>query len=232
MTEFRALNNYARATGEGLQEKVDMAMPDAVLDMRFAHYLGEFADDEGFLQATYQAGLQVEKKKALRQAKEQMRVGSGGPTEKRKEERRKDDKERGPKKEESQGSSRPNCSYNKKSSWFGEKNTWPTQDEAYQGVPMPKREEYRRNREDCWRCGRPGHKTYDCLSFKTRKGMLLPPAPWKVGAVTGEAKRKREEEDEAAPLAKQQKVAAVETMDLSPGKELPIWAEDSEGSDF
>jgi len=177
MTEFQALNNYTRATGEGLQEKVDMAMPDAVLDMRFAHYLGEFADDEGFLQATYQAGLQVEKKKALRQAKEQMRVGSGGPMEKKKEERRKDNKERGPKKEESQGSSRPNRSDNKKSSWFRGKNTWPTQDEAYQGVPMPEREVYRQNCEDCWRCGRPGHKTYDCLSFKTRKGTVLPPAP-------------------------------------------------------
>jgi len=60
LTEFRALNNYARATGEGLQEKIDLAMPESVLDMRFAHYLGEFADDEGFLQAMYQAALQVE----------------------------------------------------------------------------------------------------------------------------------------------------------------------------
>jgi len=39
-----------------LREKVDLAMPDAVLDMRFAHYLKDFADDEGFLQATHQAG--------------------------------------------------------------------------------------------------------------------------------------------------------------------------------
>jgi len=62
-TEFRALNNFARATGKALREKIDLAMPDAVLDMRFAHYLLDFVDDEGFLQATYQAGLQVEKKK-------------------------------------------------------------------------------------------------------------------------------------------------------------------------
>jgi len=73
LTEFRALNNYARATGEGLQEKIDLAMPDSVLDMRFSHYLGEFADDEGFLQATYQAALQVEKKKALKTARETMK---------------------------------------------------------------------------------------------------------------------------------------------------------------
>ena len=67
------LNNFTQATGEALREKIYLAMPDAVLDMRFAHYLEDFAVDEGFLQATYQAGLQVEKKKALRQAREQAR---------------------------------------------------------------------------------------------------------------------------------------------------------------
>ena len=65
LTEFQTLNNFVRATGEALREKVDKAIPDAVLDMRFAHYLEDFTDDEGFLQATHQAGLQVEKKKAL-----------------------------------------------------------------------------------------------------------------------------------------------------------------------
>jgi len=66
LTEFRALNIFAPATGEALREKIDLAMPDTVLDMQFAHYLEDFADDKGFLQATHQAGLQVEKKKALK----------------------------------------------------------------------------------------------------------------------------------------------------------------------
>jgi len=57
LTEFRALNIFARATGEALREKVDLAMMTEILRMRFAHYLEEFADDEGFSQATYQAGL-------------------------------------------------------------------------------------------------------------------------------------------------------------------------------
>jgi len=86
MTEFRALNNYTWATGEGLQEKVNLTMPDSVIDIRFAHYREEFADDEGFLQATYQAALLVEKKKALKQAKEQMRTGATGSTQTRKKE--------------------------------------------------------------------------------------------------------------------------------------------------
>jgi len=42
--------------------------------MRFAHYLGEFADDKCFLQATYQAGLQVERMKALEKIREGTRT--------------------------------------------------------------------------------------------------------------------------------------------------------------
>jgi hypothetical protein len=70
LTEFRALNNYARATGQGLQAKIDLVMPSAILKMRFSHYLGEFATDEHFLQATYQAGLQVERLKVLEKSRE------------------------------------------------------------------------------------------------------------------------------------------------------------------
>ena len=75
MTEFQALNNFAQATGEGLREKVDMAMPDSILDMRFNQNEEDPIDDEDFLQATYRAGIQVEKKKALKAAKEAMRAG-------------------------------------------------------------------------------------------------------------------------------------------------------------
>ena len=90
LTEFRTLNKFARATGEALCEKIDLAMPDAVLDMQFAHYLEDFADDEGFLQATHQAGLQVERKKVLKQAREQMKGTSSLGTSGRNDERRKE----------------------------------------------------------------------------------------------------------------------------------------------
>jgi hypothetical protein len=76
LTEFRTLNVYARATREGLQEKINMAMPDSILDMRFNQNEEHFVDDEHFLQATYRAGVQVEKKKALKATKEAMK-GSG-----------------------------------------------------------------------------------------------------------------------------------------------------------
>jgi len=58
--EFWALNVYAQATGEGLREKIDQAMTDNIVDMRFAHSMEEFVDDKHFLTATYNAGLHVE----------------------------------------------------------------------------------------------------------------------------------------------------------------------------
>jgi len=64
LTEFRTLNIFERATGEALMEKIDLATTIEILRMRFAN-LEEFADDEGFLQATYQDGLQVERMKML-----------------------------------------------------------------------------------------------------------------------------------------------------------------------
>jgi len=224
LTEFRALNNFARATGEALREKVDLAMPDAVLDMRFAHYLKDFADDEGFLQATHHAGLQVEKKKVLRQAREQMR-GTGRRTDnKKKEERRKDEKEtpapqqtREPRKNEAR---------------VQRKEGWGTTGAALQGVPQNEIDRHKKIQEGCWRCGRTGHRTHHCYLFQTIQGTELPPAKWKVATVNPPAqepatvKRKREG-DNANATTKQQKVAAVEEMVIDP----PAWVEE-EDSDF
>jgi len=164
VTEFRALNNFAHATGEALREKVDLAMPDAVLDMRFAHYLEDFADDEGFLQATHQAGLQVEKKKALRAAKEAMRSGAapnkdGMRNDHPNEHGKKNDTRPSPK----EGAPQPRSNNTRPP----KKDSWPSQDVALKGVPSKEAEEYRKSREDCWQCGRPGHRTYDCFSFPT-----------------------------------------------------------------
>jgi len=158
MTEFWALNNYARAAGESLQEKIDLAMTDAVLDMRFAHYMGEFADDEGFLEATYQAALQVEKKKALKQAREQGKpTGSATRTEeKRRDERKKEERwpttNREPRKNDSRAL---------------KKNGWESTGAALQGVPQNEIDAYKKIKDGCWRCGRTGNRTFDCFSFQT-----------------------------------------------------------------
>jgi len=64
-----------------LREKVDLAMTDAILDMRFSQNEGEFTDDDDFLHATYRAGIQVEKRKALRATRELVRAAAPPKTE-------------------------------------------------------------------------------------------------------------------------------------------------------
>ena len=148
LTELRALNNFAQATSEALREKVDLAIPDAILDMRFAHYLEDIADDEGFLQATHQAGLQVEKKKALKQAREQTRGTSpSGTSGKNDEQRREGQDKRNPDgnkrgketdkpRQEKTGPQPDRCP------WWGGKDHWASRDEAMKGVPAKEQEEY------------------------------------------------------------------------------------------
>jgi len=59
------------------------------------------------------------------------------------------------------------------------------------------------------------------------QGTTLPKAPWKAAGAS-EGKRKRDEEVEEPPAAKQQKVAVAEIMDID--TVAPLWV-DSE-SDF
>jgi len=98
------------------------------------------------------------------------------------------------------------------------------------GVPPQEHEEYFRNPEACWRCGQKGHRTYECFAHTTCHGTTLPKAPWKAAGVTEakDGKRKREDRADECLVTEQQKVAAVETMDMD--AVAPLW-EDSE-SDF
>jgi len=229
MTEFRALNNFARATGEGSKEKIDLAMPDSIVDMRFNQNPEDLVEDEQFLQATYRAGIQVEKKKALKGARELVK-GTQPPKDNRKKHGQgkgsSDNTRRG--KENAKESDLRKDNVTERKSQYGGQARWASKDTALVGVPAKEQEEYGRNWDDCWRCSRSTHKTYECFSFNTKKGTTLPPAPWKASAVIQGKRKRSEEPEESAPASKQQKVAAVETMDADAIR--PLW-EDSE-SDF
>jgi len=88
-----------------------------------------------------------------------------------------------------------------KKEFFSKKEAWDTKDAALKGVLPKEQEEYGKSREDCWRCGRNGHKTFECFSFNTIKGTVLPKAPWSVSAVT-QGKRMRSEKLEEPPIVK------------------------------
>ena len=155
MTEFRALNLYACATAESLQEKVNLAMPESVMDMRFTHYLEDFADDEGFLQATYQAALQVEKKKALRLAREQVRTAA--PVGKR-DEKKRDERSKGSSDDtwKNKEAVKELHREDNRGGEYGGTGRWASKATAFQGVPDSERKEYAGSR-GCHRCGRLAH---------------------------------------------------------------------------
>jgi len=125
--------------------------------MRFAHYLEDFADDEGFLQATYQAALQVEKKKALHLAREGAKAQQGGSG------KRDDDKGREKEKERtwdpaSNGKKEETGSRNTRlgGSEYGGAERWASETAVFGGVPVSERREHS-NTRGCHRCGRPAH---------------------------------------------------------------------------
>jgi len=202
--------------------------------MRFAHYLEDFADDEGFLHATHQAGLQIEKKKALKQAREQMRTGATGSAtrieEKKKEEKWSDGKRQMKGARNTRTDQEP---AGRLSPW-GQPGRWVTKEATLKGVPLQEHEEYFKNTESCWRCRQKGHRTYECFTHTTRRGTPLPKVPWKAaGVTTTEAgKRKRSQEPEENQAPKQQMIASVDAMEEEPYRALPIWADDSDQSDF
>ena len=160
-------------------------MPDNILDMRFNQNPEDPLDDEEFLQATYWAGIQVEKKKALKQAKETMRSGATtAPKDSRKEgENRKTatNGQRGKEPEKPPQTIKPSGTegQGERPSWaqYGKQGHWPTKADALKGVPQKEQDEYLQSQDNCWRCGMSGHRTYECFAHTTRRGTTLPKTP-------------------------------------------------------
>jgi len=230
-TEFRALNVYTRVTGEGLREQIDQAMPDNILDMRFAHYMEEFIDDELFLTAAYNAGLHVERRKALKAARESQ-PGSGtgrrdGPDGKNPGNARKGKESGGPKqtgKSDSGGKAEK-----PRKSWA--ESHWGSGGNAYKGVPQNEIDSHKSSKANCWRCGGDSHTTQDCYARTTVKGTELPEAPKQASSIQG--KRKRGEDAEEAPAPKQAKATHVKTEDEDMREAAAItlqsaWQDDSD----
>jgi len=76
-----------------------------------------------------------------------------------------------------------------------------------------------------------GHRTYECFAHTTKRGTPLPKAPWTATGAS-EGKRKSTEEPEETPVPKQQKIAAVDTMELEDTRALPSCSNDSDKKDF
>jgi hypothetical protein len=228
LTAFRALNIHARVTGEALQNKVNLALPLEIIDMRFAQNPHLFTEDEPFLVATYEAGRHWENRNLLVKEKAAIERGSGmgGQNSGTKG----SGKGKVVAKEEHQQSVRTNN--NGQLGKPGKAKIWKGLRDAFQGVPQEEIDEHKKNPEGCWRCGRSNHSTYQCYARTTAKGTSLPEAPGQVVSATTTAKRELEEDNEETPQHK--KTTMVATSDGGDQSEAPsAWAQDTdEEEDF
>ena len=171
-------------------EKIDQAIPNNILDMRFNQNPHEFVDDEHFLWATYRVGLYVEKLKALKAAKESAsNPGSGsglgqgrkdGQSGKGSGNTRMGKEEKGPKRFEKTSSD--NKTEKSGTRGWGT-SRWDGPAAALKGVPQIEIDEHKKNKDSYWRCGNEGHRTWDCYARHTAKGTELHEAP-KASAIT------------------------------------------------
>jgi len=88
---------------------------------------------------------------------------------------------------------------------------WKSSGNAYKGVPQNEINFHKNSKANCWQCGQDSHTTQDCYALTMVKGTQLPKAPKQASSIQG--KRKREEEDQEVPAAKQNKVGHVKTED-------------------
>jgi len=209
LTEFRSLNVYAQCTRESLQEKINRAMPHAIIDMRFAHHMGEFVDYEHILTTTYEAGVHVEQRKPLEEIQGHQKEKEGKECPSQGKALGKDRKGQGkedprPPRKAAQGgqATRPG---------FGQSGQWAIKEEALVRLPAGVRKEYGASEENCWRCGRAGHRTFEYFANSTKKGTTLASAP---GKVASSAKSKwTNDDDPETPTAAKPHLSTVKVED-------------------
>jgi hypothetical protein len=213
ITAFKTLNRVAGSNGEGLQSIINRALPHDIIDVRFFQNPRPLTTDQDFIQACYEAGKHVEALKALKNQT------TATPNPKPKDTKK---TEKTPRRETGQ-EAKTEVREGKK---FGDNRCWPSNGAAFAGVPEEEINDHKKGKKDCIRCGLSGHTVHSCFANATIAGTKLTPAPWK-SAATSQKKRARED-DEKPPAPKQQKIAAVETMEVEPVKPCG----DSDSEDF
>jgi hypothetical protein len=218
LNEFRTLNLIAGATGQGLQEKIDLAMPEDILDMRAAQFRGILVADEDFLAATEEAGQQIERNKALKAMRRELKGHHYVPD------------NTGPKSQKDSGKEGRSAPTANPSPSFAPrgmgKRIYGHWKDAIRGVSPAEVEEYRAAKVGCWRCGREGHQATECFAKTTKKGTPLPAAPVAAAAAS---KRKSEEDVDTPEGATTKRVDATAAGILGDENgEVPPWADDSE----
>jgi hypothetical protein len=171
-----------------------------------------------FLAATEEAGQQIERNKALKAMRRELKGHHYAPD------------NAGPKSQKDSGKEGKSTPTANPSPLFttrsASKRIYRHWKDAIVGVNPVEVEEYRTAKAGCWRCGREGHQATECFAKTTKRGTPLPPAPVAAAAA---CKRKSEENDDGPESTTAKRVDATAAgISADEDREVPPWADDSE----
>lgn len=218
LNEFCTLNLIAGATGQGLQEKIDLAMPEDILDLRAAQFRGILVTDEDFLAATEEARQQIECNKVLKAMCKELKGHHYTP-----------DSTAGSKTlKDSSRDPKPMANSSPAFTARGtEKRIYSHWKDTLAGVSPCEVEEHKAAKAGCWRCSRDGYQFTECFAKTTKR---VPPLPSVPTAAAAGSKRKWEDEEAGTPdgPAAKRIGATAEGPPDDDNREVPLWMENSE----
>jgi hypothetical protein len=238
ITKLEDLNMRVGASGPMFRAVIWDAITPEIKKMVYQSFKGIPRDDDAMIEAVKEAAYIVEniEEEIKGPKKRTLEVRENRPSKEatRPRETQQKDRKVKEKKTERKGSS------DKKKS--DKPAIFASGREALQDVPQSEIDKHKKDKADCWRCGRSGHKMYECYAKKTVGGTELSNG----GNTASLGKRKRDNDDEddkeqekkTKGKDKKAKTAAVhhndEDIDL-PDAQPRIWElEDSDEaeSDF
>jgi hypothetical protein len=239
ITRLRDLNTTVLMSGPAYRDVVKAAVPKEMLKMVYSRSGGIPQEDEEFLAAVTEAGEVIEDMKEDDRLKEHAKKDSEKSSHKKESvETKKDKKKKGD--TPTSDKKKKDSSDSKKKETKKKESIFQSGKEALEGVSQDEIDRHKTSKADCIRCGRDGHKMYDCYAKATTNGVQLPDAKGKgkVSAVTSKRKRSDESAKETAALptsessSKKQKVAAVREDDEAMSQAPRIWEMDSDESEM
>jgi hypothetical protein len=223
VTQMEELNGRVGAHGATFRAIVRSALPEEVTKMIYSRAGGIPRDDEEFLAAVREAGRVVEemrRDRALSKGKTlEVRENYQSKTKEAARPREAQQKDR---KVRDKASEKKESSGKKDKKGKEKEPLYSSGKDALKGVPQAEIDKHKKDKADCWRCGRDGHKMYDCYAKKTTNGVELTEGASGPKKVASASKRKRnddsddESEKEAAkPKSKNKKAktAAIRHVD-------------------
>jgi hypothetical protein len=212
------------------------------MKMIYARYGTIPNEDTDFFEAVVQAGLIHETIRAdpSLKSRHQGKEGSTSKNEHSKKDKHKEESAGSPSKRPSKRKRDNERKKKKKTSDPVREKRWLDTKAAFANVDQTEVDKHKKDKEDCWRCGRSSHRTLEYYASKTVGETDLPAPPEKVSAVKGKGSKKAnkkkddssDSEEETPPPMKKVKVETLMNRSTPPFQRFVELSSDKSESDF